>query len=455
MRHSEHQNNMGNNLNRDDDLDCLGFEEEDMDLSREDTVPLMGHFNENYNMSDVVIEDIVTECNTVVPECSCERSGGYSICNTVVPECSCECSCDCSGDCSGDNSGNKEEIYSCSSSDESELSNNLNTNEETKREESDKEFEEKVSSLDSSRDESIENMNDNNDEPIQNNLRNDQDTSSSTDQNENTITSTNTISEPPPVLNVRPTRPRHSVFNVAIIIVPRPPRSQQNLNQITSSIPNQNVDINIENGGLNLNIENNTQTNEETTSNGENMNINDNNNEEINTEDESRARESLSRALIFVISLRGGNEDETNGQPSSHSSFEDIVNQLFLNYQPNNPPASEKAVKSCPIISFDESHTNEECCICKDLFRVQEFGLELPCKHLYHRDCITPWLKKNNTCPLCRHQLDPEDFETTETENQSTETTTETISFPQNIFNELNNENNIDDDLPSLEEDEH
>jgi len=236
-----------------------------------------------------------------------------------------------------------------------------------------------------------------------------------------------------PPINLNSIPNRRQIFNVAIIIIPRPPRNEQDRNQ-NIDLDNNNINVNIEN-----NV-NNPETNDESNSNG------------VRSE-ENRTRESLSRALVFFISLRGDGSNDLP-IPGDSNSFEDIINQLFLNYHPNSPPpASEKAVNACPIISFDESHTKDECCICKEFFRIQDFGMELPCKHLYHKDCITPWLQKNNTCPLCRHQLEPE------TETNTTDSQTDNIEtfLTENHTHHINNQNNentnhIDDEIPPLEE---
>jgi E3 ubiquitin-protein ligase RNF115/126 len=46
-----------------------------------------------------------------------------------------------------------------------------------------------------------------------------------------------------------------------------------------------------------------------------------------------------------------------------------------------------------------------ECSICQEGFHAGEEVLKLPCRHLYHAECVTSWLQQHNTCPLCRLQL--------------------------------------------------
>lgn len=73
----------------------------------------------------------------------------------------------------------------------------------------------------------------------------------------------------------------------------------------------------------------------------------------------------------------------------------------------DHPPASKAAIESLPTIEIIESHiTTESCCaVCKEPFELGIEAREMPCKHIYHSDCILPWLSLRNSCPVCRHEL--------------------------------------------------
>ncbi|KAJ6798714.1 putative E3 ubiquitin-protein ligase RING1 [Iris pallida] len=73
----------------------------------------------------------------------------------------------------------------------------------------------------------------------------------------------------------------------------------------------------------------------------------------------------------------------------------------------DHPPASKAAVESMPTINIDPSHVGMDsyCAVCMEKFELGAEAREMPCKHIYHQDCILPWLSLRNSCPVCRHEL--------------------------------------------------
>lgn len=84
--------------------------------------------------------------------------------------------------------------------------------------------------------------------------------------------------------------------------------------------------------------------------------------------------------------------------------------------RPENPPASKAAIESMPTVEICEAQVSCEmhCAVCKEAFELGVEARELPCKHIYHSDCILPWLTVRNSCPVCRHEL-PSDINPMET----------------------------------------
>jgi E3 ubiquitin-protein ligase RNF115/126 len=70
----------------------------------------------------------------------------------------------------------------------------------------------------------------------------------------------------------------------------------------------------------------------------------------------------------------------------------------------------------------DIKEEEKDCSVCKDTFNTEEIVVKMPCKHLFHEDCIVPWLKMHNSCPTCRHELptDDMDYENRRASGQST-----------------------------------
>ena len=49
-----------------------------------------------------------------------------------------------------------------------------------------------------------------------------------------------------------------------------------------------------------------------------------------------------------------------------------------------------------------EASAEEVCAICLDALEDDDVVRLPDCLHLFHADCLHPWLKQRNTCPLCK-----------------------------------------------------
>ncbi|XP_075482299.1 E3 ubiquitin-protein ligase RING1-like [Primulina tabacum] len=102
--------------------------------------------------------------------------------------------------------------------------------------------------------------------------------------------------------------------------------------------------------------------------------------------------------------------------------LEQLIQQLAEN-DPNRygtPPASKSVMEGLPDIKISDemlASDSSQCAVCKDSFELNELAKQMPCKHIYHRDCIVPWLELHNSCPVCRYELptDDQDYENRKT----------------------------------------
>jgi hypothetical protein len=96
-------------------------------------------------------------------------------------------------------------------------------------------------------------------------------------------------------------------------------------------------------------------------------------------------------------------------------SLEERVLQGSINESsPYKKVSSKDFINSLSVQKVTKSMVddNMSCTLCMEEFKLNEDIIELPCKdkHYFHIkketcDGIYPWLKENNTCPLCRHEF--------------------------------------------------
>jgi len=83
------------------------------------------------------------------------------------------------------------------------------------------------------------------------------------------------------------------------------------------------------------------------------------------------------------------------------------------------PPASKRAVAALPVVTVTAEllaalgGADTQCAVCRDELEVGVQVQVMPCsgKHVYHPDCLKPWLEKHNSCPVCRFELPTDDVE--------------------------------------------
>ena len=146
-----------------------------------------------------------------------------------------------------------------------------------------------------------------------------------------------------------------------------------------------------------------------------NSNNNDSNNNNNNNNFSHSDINQIIIGPVFVSHIIMGNDYNNN-----NDNFDNIINEIML-HDPNkygNPPAAKKEIeklKKCKISEelIKEFGIENSCGVCKDEFIVGEECLLMPCNHHFHGNCLLPWLKERNSCPICRYELptDDADFE--------------------------------------------
>ncbi|EFJ07473.1 hypothetical protein SELMODRAFT_429694 [Selaginella moellendorffii] len=128
-------------------------------------------------------------------------------------------------------------------------------------------------------------------------------------------------------------------------------------------------------------------------------------------------REIFQNLLEQNLEVRLELPDVYLGNPGDYldsRGFEQLLQQLAENDTTRRgaPPAAKSAVDELEMVKIAQHHIDSGiavCAICKEQLMLDEPAKQLPCLHLYHQDCILPWLGSRNSCPVCRYELPTDD----------------------------------------------
>ena len=109
----------------------------------------------------------------------------------------------------------------------------------------------------------------------------------------------------------------------------------------------------------------------------------------------SSSKSNSSRSQSSISDESHSNDSNSSSSSSSSSS--------------NDGGLKEDIIRNYPITKIKNprklSENKKKCLICLENFKKGDNSIVLPCIHIFHSECIKTWMKKKNSCPLCKNKI--------------------------------------------------
>ncbi|XP_027355521.1 E3 ubiquitin-protein ligase At1g63170-like [Abrus precatorius] len=115
--------------------------------------------------------------------------------------------------------------------------------------------------------------------------------------------------------------------------------------------------------------------------------------------------------LPCIISILGVREDLTQTQGATSESINALPTYKFKTKKDKSRDESNSNASEGGIVAAgtekERMIAGEDavCCICLAKYENNDELRELPCSHLFHKDCVDKWLRINALCPLCKSEV--------------------------------------------------
>ncbi|KAH1119309.1 hypothetical protein GLYMA_17G203800v4 [Glycine max] len=115
--------------------------------------------------------------------------------------------------------------------------------------------------------------------------------------------------------------------------------------------------------------------------------------------------------LPCIISILGVREDMSQNRGAASESINALpIYKFKTKKNKRNGDSNSAAAEGGVVAAGTEkerviSGEDAVCCICLAKYENNDELRELPCSHLFHKDCVDKWLKINALCPLCKSDV--------------------------------------------------
>jgi len=105
-----------------------------------------------------------------------------------------------------------------------------------------------------------------------------------------------------------------------------------------------------------------------------------------------------------MFQIHGNPGDYAWGSGGLDAVISQLLNQLDST---GAPPAPRETIDQLPKVKItkEQVEIKLQCSVCMEDYKIDETVHKLPCDHLFHENCIVPWLELHDTCPVCRKGL--------------------------------------------------